>query len=150
MPVFDKFTTEHWSVSFPSEWVDRTEGNDTLYFESPQGEKGIYVTLWRMSEQEPRTPIELVKCFQSTELESFFPECEGWVVLNRVIDQEGALVQGFWDGINQERCYRISGKQLAAGRFVLRATFHDYDCADLSASAKAFEPIIASLQLLEA
>lgn len=150
MADFDRFTTEHWTVAFPSDWIDRSENDETLYFESPQGDKGFYLSLWLMSDQELRGSRELVESFQATEIESFFPEGEKWELLNRTIELTGSSVMGSWEGINQERSYRISGKQLAAGKIVLRATFHDYDCNDRVASADSFAAIVDSLQLLEA
>jgi len=150
MTHFDRFTTDHWTVAFPGDWIDKSEGTETLYFESPHGDKGLYVSLWLMSDQELRGPKELVETFQATEIASFLPESENWQLLNRSINDSDSHVIGFWEGINPERSYRVSGKQLAAGKFVLRATFHDYDCNDRVASAESFAPIVDSLQLREA
>jgi len=150
MPDFDRFTTDNWTVAFPSDWTDKSEGSETLYFESPQGDKGLYVSLWLMSDQELRGPRELVQTFQATEIASFLPKSENWELLNRSISDSESPVIGLWEGINPERSYRVSGKQLAAGKFVLRATFHDYDCSNRAASAESFAPIVDSLQLREA
>ncbi|HRO27348.1 MAG TPA: hypothetical protein PK743_10150 [Luteimonas sp.] len=149
MTNFDRITTDNWTVAFPSDWVDQAQEDGTLYFESPEGDKGFYIALWNMSESENRSPIELVRAFQKTELSSFFPEDEDWEVLQQtVLDQHPAL--GYWEGFSNERNYRISGKQLAARNLVLRATFHDYDCTNTQASAEYFAPIVDSLELLEA
>ena len=149
MTHFDRITTETWTVAFPSDWTDKAQEDGTLYFESPEGDKGFYVALWNISEAETRTPIELVESFQKTELSSFFPEDEDWQILQkRVLDQNPAL--GYWEGFSEERNYRISGKQLAAGHLVLRATFHDYDCTNAQVSAELFAPIVDSLELIEA
>ncbi|RZI59257.1 MAG: hypothetical protein EOP14_04360 [Pseudomonas sp.] len=150
MTDFDRFTTDHWTVAFPSDWTDKSEGSETLYFESPHGDKGFYISLWLMSDHESRDSRELVEAFQATEIASFLPKSENWELLDRNISDSESSVIGSWEGINQERSYRVSGTQLAAGKFVLRATFHDYDCSDRVASAKSFAPIIDSLQLREA
>lgn len=149
MADFDKFTADNWIVAFPGDWVDKSEAGETLYFESPQGDKGLYISLWLMSDQEFRDPRELVETFQATEIASFLPESEDWELLNRSIGNSESPVTGYWEGINQVRSYRLSGKQLAAGKFVLRATFHNYSCSNRTASAESFAPIIASLQLRE-
>ncbi|QOW25459.1 hypothetical protein [Lysobacter sp. H23M47] len=150
MADFDRFTTDHWTVAFPGDWIDKSEGSEALYFESPHGDKGLYISLWLMSDQELRGSRELVETFQTTEIASFLPKSENWELLNRSISDSESPVIGFWEGINHERSYRVSGKQLAAAKFVLRATFHDYDCSDRVASAESFAPIIDSLQLREA
>ena len=150
MADFDRFTTDNWTVAFPSDWVDKSEDSETLYFESPQGDKGLYISLWLMSDQELRGPRELGGAFQATEIASFLPESEDWELLNRSIGDSESPVTGYWEGINQVRSYRISGKQLAAGKFVLRATFHDYDCRNRTISAEYFAPMCDSLQLREA
>ena len=50
MTHFDRITTETWTVAFPSDWTDQAQEDGTLYFESPEGDKGFYVALWNMSE----------------------------------------------------------------------------------------------------
>ena len=146
----DKFATDNWTVVFPSDWIDKSNDDDTLYFESPEGKKGLYVSLWRISDDEPLRSHELVEALQEAEIASFLPEAENWQLLTQTISSRSNSVVGFWEGLNHERSYRVCGKQVAAGEFVLRATFHDYDCNNRAASAEYFAPIIDSLQLREA
>lgn len=147
MTEFDRITTESWTIAFPSDWIDRSEDEDTLYFEAPTGDKGFYVSLWHMSDQELRGSRELVETFQETEVPSFFPEDEAWDLICRSADGDESSAVGFWQGINAERKYWICGKQLAAGKYVLRATFHDYDSGGKEVSADFFSSIIGSLEL---
>ena len=147
MTDFDRITTESWTIAFPSDWIDRSEGEDTLYFEAPAGDKGFYVSLWHMSDQELRGSRKLVETFQETEVPSFFPEGEAWNLICRTAEGDEISAVGFWEGINAESKYWICGKQLAAGKYVLRATFHDYDSYGQEASADFFSPIIGSLEL---
>ena len=83
MTGFDRITADNWTVAFPADWVDRSE-DGKLYFEAPDGEKGFYVELWVMSEEERRGPEELISSFQKTELKSFFPEDEDWEVSSKI------------------------------------------------------------------
>jgi len=125
---FDRITTENWTVAFPCDWIDKSEEDGTLYFSSPDGEKGFYLSLWLMSDEELRTPEELVSSFQKTEIESFISSNEGWKLLKSEINSSELPVVGYWGGFSESSMYRISGKQLAYGKLVLRATFHDYYC----------------------
>ncbi len=147
MTDYDRITTENWTVAFPSDWSDSSDENGSLYFESPAGDKGFYITLWLMSEQETRGSRELIQSFQNTELGSFFPADEGWTLISRVANGDADAATGSWEGINGERKYWIHGKQIAAGKHVLRATFHDYDSPGPAASSAFFSTIFESLSL---
>jgi hypothetical protein len=146
MEEFDRLTFESWSVAFPREWIDHTQEDGSLYFEAPDGSKGFYAALWSV-EAEQRTPLELVQVFQETELEAFLPESEGWILLDRGAGPALESAHGYWRGYNAANEYYISGRQIAAGGLVLRATFHDYASSYPDASAEYFEPIIGSLTL---
>lgn len=147
MTEFDRITTESWTIGFPSDWIERSEDDDTLYFEAPTGDKGFYVNLWHMSDQEQRGSREPVEAFQASEVPSFLPEGEAWDLICRTADGDESSAMGFWEGGNAERRYWIFGQQLAAGKYVLRATFHDYDSDGQEASADFFSSIIGSLEL---
>ena len=147
MADYDRITTESWTIAFPGDWVNRSESEDAPYFEAPAGDKGFYVTLWLMSDQEQRGSRELVEAFQETEVPSFFPADEAWDLICRTAEGDNSSAVGFWEGINAERKYWVCGKQLAAGKYVLRATFHDYDSNGPEASADFFSSIIGSLAL---
>ena len=147
MTEFDRFTTEGWSIAFPGDWVERPGDGGTLYFEAPTGDKGFYVSLWHMSDQELRGSRELVETFQETEVPSFLPEDEAWELICRTAEGDESSAMGFWEGINAKSKYWICGRQLASGKYVLRATFHDYDSDGQVASADFFAPIIGSLEL---
>ncbi|WP_139202791.1 hypothetical protein [Pseudoxanthomonas sp. GM95] len=147
MPPFDRFTTEHWTISFPSDWIDRSESDEAPYFESPQGDKGLYVKLWRMSDQEHLDSRTLVQHFQEVEFQSFFSPKDAWELIHRTTEGDESSASGLWEGINGENKYWICGKQIAAGNYVLRATFHDYYSADASASREFFSIVMDSLAL---
>lgn len=147
MKEFDRITTDSWTIAFPSDWIDRSASEDTLYYEAPTGDKGFYVSLWRMSDQELRGSRQLVETFQAAEMPSFFPENEAWDLICHTAEGDESSAVGFWEGINVERKYWICGRQLAAGKYVLRATFHDYDSHGQDISADFFSSIIGSLEL---
>jgi hypothetical protein len=147
MTEYDRITTDSWTVAFPSDWPDASDSDGALYFESPSGDKGFYISLWLMSDEETRGSRELIESFQSTELSSFFPADETWHVIAHVSEGDARSATGYWEGINGERKYWISGKQIASGKHVLRATFHDYDSSGPEASSDFFSTIVGSLAL---
>jgi len=53
---FDRITTANWTIAFPSDWIEKGQEEGTLYFGSPDGEKGFYLSLWVMSDDETRSP----------------------------------------------------------------------------------------------
>ena len=150
MTVFDRFTTESWTIEFPNDWIDSKDDEGTLYLESPAGDKGLYVSLWHMSESELRGSRELIETFQETELRNFLPQGESWDLISHVSDGDAVAATGCWAGINVGRKYWICGKQFAAGKYVLRATFHDYDSSGPAASSDFFSAIAGSLALVAA
>lgn len=147
MADFDRITTDSWTVAFPSDWTERADEDGTLYFESPAGDRGFYLSLWNMSDEETRSPRELVDTFQATEISSFFPAEEDWIVICRTAEGDRDAAAGYWEGFNANRQYWIGGKQLAAGKFVLRATFHDYASSGSEQSSDFFSVIVGSLEL---
>ena len=147
MAEFDRITTDSWTVAFPSDWLDASDSDGTLYFESPSGDKGFYISLWLMSDDETRGSRELIESFQSTEMSSFFPADEAWHVIAHAADGDTRFATGYWEGINNECKYWIFGKQIASGKHVLRATFHDSDSSGPKASSDFFSTIVGSLAL---
>ena len=146
MTDFDRLTTDSWTIAFPCDWEDQSDG-ETTYFESPDGSKGFYVSLWNMGEAEERTASQLIDVFIATELDGLLGGSDQRELLSKGIKQIGNLVVCNWDTLAQANCYRVAGKILARGKQVLRATFHDYDCEDYVASLEHFSHIIGSLEL---
>lgn len=150
MPDFDRITFESWTIAFPADWSDQAQENGSLYFEAPDGSMGFYVALWNMGDEEQRGPAELIQTFQETELENFLPKGEGWALLQRELEDSSATATGLWEVFNEQTSYYVCGRQVAAGKLVLRATFHDYASASPEHSAEFFLPIISSLALRDA
>ena len=147
---FDRITTHNWTIAFPADWIDKTQEGKSLYFESPDQEKGFYLSLWNMSDKELRTSEELVKSFQSTEIESFLNDPKNWELLHKELNFNGSQAIGTWEVFNKLNSYRVYGKVISKGSFVLRATFHDYNCENIELSKEFYLPIVNSLELLNA
>jgi hypothetical protein len=147
---FDRITTSDWTVAFPNNWIDRTKDDGTLYFESPEGDKGFYISLWVMSADERRGSRELVESFQKVELSNLFTAEDTRDLLAQSVEGDASTATGYWQGYIRDKSYLITGKQPVSGKRVLRATFHDYDCQDVHQSNEFFRPIIDSVELRDA
>lgn len=149
MQSFDRLTLDNLTIAFPSDWEDKSHG-DTTYFESPDGTKGFYVALWHMEEEEQRSPSQLVEVFLAAELRSYVDGSDDREVVSTHVEQAADSVICTWDTLSRDNGYRVAGKIQARGRYVLRGTFHDYNCAEFDRSCEFFAPIIGSFELLEA
>ncbi len=149
MTDIDRITTDSWTVAFPGDWEDRSK-DDSMYFESPDGAKGFYITLWLMGPDELRSPSELVNSFLAVELDTLLDGSDDRELLGKSIEFIADSVICVWDTISLNNLYRVAGKIHARGKYVLRATFHDYDCETYEDSEIFFAPIIDSLCLREA
>lgn len=149
MRSFDRLTLDNLTIAFPSDWEDKSNG-DTTYFESPDGTKGFYFALWHMGEEEQRSPSQLVEVFLAAELPSFVDGSDDREIVAKEVVQANDSVVCTWDTLSRGNGYRVAGKIQARGRYVLRGTFHDYDCPDFNRSCEFFAPIIGSFELLEA
>lgn len=65
----DTILTDTWIISMPEDWIEKgvAEGG-SLYFESSDGEKAIYITTWNLSENYLTPPVEVVTSFMTTDL----------------------------------------------------------------------------------
>jgi hypothetical protein len=123
----DRITTDSWTVAFPCDWEDKSK-DDSLYLESPDGAKGLYITLWRMGPDEHRSPSELVDSFLAVELNTLLDGSDDRELIGKSIESAEDSVICVWDTLSLNNLYRVAGKIHARGEYVLRATFHDYDC----------------------
>jgi len=148
MSDFDTISTETWRVHIPSDWSERecsTRGS--IYFESADGSKGAYFSTWRF-EDDPRSAIEILESFRRVEVRSF-TEMEGrtWQPVDEWTTANPELTVLGVDYLDREHNYRIACKLLAGLPWVVRSSFHDYDCSDYDSSKQFFRPIIESVTI---
>jgi hypothetical protein len=70
-----------------------------------------------------------------------------WKVIDEWTSEEPPVMTFCADCLDQERCYRIVCYLIGSPPWLVRASFHDYDCSDYEASKRFFEPIIQSIQI---
>ena len=148
MSDFDTISTETWRVLLPSDWAQREcSSEDSIYFEAANGIKGAYFSTWRFDE-DPRSPIEILKAIWRVEVDSFAKmKNRKWQSVDEWSSEDAnACILGV-DYFDRQHSYRIACKLLANLPWVVRTSFHDYDCSDYAASKEFFRPIIDSVSI---
>ncbi|MDR2624883.1 MAG: hypothetical protein LBC37_00955 [Zoogloeaceae bacterium] len=148
----DTIHTDTWILSLPEDWTENEPlgamDAGVLYFESLDGEKGMYISVWNLGEGSHPSAKDVADSFKATEIETLH-EMEGysWQIMEERLAQHETSATTVIDCFAPEQNYRIAGKILAAPPIVVRASFHDYACSDYAASKAYFAPIIESLCL---
>ena len=143
-----------WTIALPDRWkAPETLDNGTIYLDSFDESKGIYVTTWMLGPEEASAgAAPVAESFKNRDVEAL-QDMEGfdWRQVDERSDRSeagGAVVQV--DHLAEASQYRIATKVIARPPVVVRAAFHDYLCDDYEASREYFAPIIESLSLVAA
>jgi len=144
----DAIRTDTWIISLPSDWLERgTTEAGALYFESPDGEKAMYISTWNLGEGAHQSSKDVTESFRATDIRTLHSmEGYSWQTVDEGLVQYETSTISVVDSLAPEQSYRIIGKILAAPPVVVRASFHDYVCSDYAASKAYFAPIIESLR----
>lgn len=135
-------------MSLPSDWEQRKAGDGkSLYFESGDGTKGIYIATWNLGADDTRAAEDVAASLKATDLKALVSmNGYSWKVVSEFSHGAGQACLAVTDCIASEKNYRTVGKILIASPIVVRASFHDYACADYDVSRAYYAPIIDSLQ----
>ena len=139
-----------WRLCLPLDWSDG-EGSleDTLYFESQDKSKGLYISTLSYENSE-KSLDEVMNRILSIGLQSMHAmEGSRWEVVQMEKTQSDGVHCWVVDCVDEGSRYRIVSKLIARPPLVISTTFHDYLCEALSSSNKLMEPIIASLEFAE-
>lgn len=148
MTDFDTISTETWKIRLPNDWSEREcSAEHTVYFESADHTKGAYFSTWCFRD-DPRSAREILESFRRAELrtlhqmkDSVWRSVDEWSSENPELSVLGA------DFLDKQAHYRIACHLITRLPWLVRSTFHDYDCTDYDSSKQFFEPIIESLQI---
>ncbi len=144
MIEFDTISTETWRVRLPNDWSENNDSRNRIYFESADGSKGAYVSTWRFDD-DPRSAAEILESFRRVEVNSFSKmENHTWEAVDEWAASGADLTIMGVDYLDRGHSYRIVCYLLASLPWVVRWSFHDYDCSDYDASKEFFGPIIDS------
>jgi hypothetical protein len=142
----DTIRTDTWVISLPNDWEEKgTTEAGALYFESPDGEKAMYISTWNL-EGNTELSQDVANSFKAIDIESLYKmEGYSWQIVGESIVHHETSTILVVDSLAQEQSYRIVSKILSAPPVVVRATFHDYGCSNYATSKTYFSPIIESL-----
>ena len=146
---YERLDTDYWTILIPKDWKEKESKNDgMLYFESLDGRKGFYIMTIDYHTDDPLKIKEILQSFSSIGSSTLRDmEDYKWVQLSEEELSLNGVNQFIVDNYDKDNHYRITEKVLTRLPFAVRATFHDYDCAEFSESNLYFAPIINSLQL---
>jgi hypothetical protein len=141
--------SEAWTMALPEDWSQRPNHGDqgSLYFESADGTKGLYISTWSLGGQEQRNAADVAAAFRANDRRSL-DAMQGyvWQVLADDAHDENGVHIAVADYYAANQRYRAISKILAAPPLVVRASFQDYACGDLAASRRYFQPLVESLR----
>ena len=143
---------DSWTIALPEGWkAPETLENGTVYLDSFDESKGIYVTTWMLAPEDlPSSPAAAAESFKDQDVEAL-QQMEGYVwelVDKRVEAPDTGVAVVIADHLAEASEYRIATKVIARLPLVVRAAFHDYNCTDYAASREFFAPLIQSLHLV--
>jgi hypothetical protein len=143
---------DSWTIALPEGWkAPETLENGTVYLDSFDESKGIYVTTWTLApEDAPKSPAAAAESFKDKDVQAL-RQMYGydWELVEESVeapDTGVAVVMA--DHLAEANEYRIATKVIARPPLVVRAAFHDYNCTDYAASREHFAPLIKSLNLV--
>jgi hypothetical protein len=141
-----------WELSLPADWSQAPSSDDrSLYFETADGAKGLYVTTWALAEHERRPVEDVVEAFLAADLQSMKQSAQQtWRMMSQYRDESAHVCVAITDLFAAEKFHRTILKILAWPPTIVTASFHDYACTDYEASYAYFQDIIDSLQLQRA
>ena len=142
-------STEIWKVRLPADWNEgESSSKGSVYFESSDGTKGAYFSSWRLREDQ-RSEQEALESFRMVDLRNL-DRMEGyiWERVNEWSADSPSKASAV-DCLDREHSYRIVCLVIVRFPWLVRSSFHDYDCADYEASKAFFQPIIESLEIHE-
>ena len=89
----DTISTEIWQIEIPSDWTEKEHAESSaIYFESPDGTKGVYVSSWQFAD-DARTVEQIAASFQAVERSRFAEMHEDtWVITETNATEAGIYV----------------------------------------------------------
>src|SRR5688572_24987963 len=143
---------DSWTIALPEGWkAPETLENGTVYLDSLDESKGIFVTTWTIGpEDAPKSPAAAAESFRDKDVQAL-QQMEGydWELVDESVEAtDTGVAVVIADHLAEANEYRIATKVIARPPLVVRGAFHDYSCTDYAASRAHFTPLIQSLNLV--
>jgi hypothetical protein len=148
MTDYNTISTEVWEIDVPIDWSQReSSAEQSVYFESGDQTKAAYFSTWCIRD-DPRCPREILDSFRDIDITNLrnMKNCAWESVGEWNSDKSQLSILGA-DFLDRRANYRIVCHLLARLPWVVRSSFHDYDCIDYQASKEFFRPVIESLRI---
>jgi hypothetical protein len=142
------FSTETWRICLPDDWEQaRCSADGVTYLESGDKTKGIYVSTWNMA-QSDKTILADASHFMQVSLTTLhrMPDRE-WQLVQQTQDCDEDSVRITADSFDAPRAYRVLNCMIGISPWLVRASFHDYNCTSHQDSVVYFDPIVRSLTI---
>jgi hypothetical protein len=142
---FDRIKTDTWSLCIPEDWLDKTEDNSSVYFESPDQAKGCYVTTLIFDELRTDDMQQRMVSGKEIKIRSL-QRIEGgtWACVSNVEIACGFDLVAVIDHLNDDRKYRIVDKVIVTPQATIFLSCHDYCCENYEQSKEFFSYMVDS------
>jgi hypothetical protein len=139
--------TDQWQILLPGDWAHtprETGGPASFYFESEDGTKGAYLSIFdRTSPDIPAlTALAEWRDHEIANLHAM-PDHQWEILEEWAHDEDGTAIAGT-DCLARAQSYRILCLRMTRYPWLVRASLHDYACTDYEASKRYFQPIMDS------
>ena len=136
-----------WQFGIPEHWAHTENESSNAYFESPEGDKGLYVKL--VLPQEPlQSPTDLAEYIQGAHKKSFTETTDrAWNVLDQRHTKSTESARSVLDLYDKEENYRILSLVMSTCASAIQITVHDYWCEDYETTREQFQEIENSIDL---
>jgi hypothetical protein len=119
-----------------------------VYLESADGARGLYITTYRFAPEDGYSNSAAVEHVQAIERQAFQNMKDYiWQVMFEERCCKGGVEIAVMDCYAKASSYRIACKVIASLPWVVRATLHDYDCADWASSREEYHELLSSIEM---
>ena len=140
------FSTETWRICLPEDWEQTPCSTDGVtYFESGDKTKGLYLSTWNMAHSEKSILADASHFIEVSVASLHRMPGREWKLVqqSQICDEASVTITA--DSFDAPRGYRVLNCMIGISPWLVRASFHDYDCSSYEESVEYFEPIIRSL-----
>jgi hypothetical protein len=144
---FDTIQTDAWSIQIPQDW-EQKPFSGKLYFEAPDGTKGLYLVALKFGPDDLRTVADHLGVLENISMTSL-NNMTGyqWTQLKETKNVETNAGEMLIDNYDRAKHYRIIERALVKLPLLGQVSIHDYLCEDISQSDDVLSHVLGSFAL---
>ena len=145
------YSTEHWQLLLPAEWVYEAEDSSLPYFKAPDSQCGIYIKVIADSTQHNiSNDDEWLKSIVSIHKKHLLgmPGQSFEVLGERKCLKKNLMPEYLLEGYDNAARYRIACHFLMASTKCVVISYHDYWCESISISRRKETRILSKFHVL--